>query len=277
MFAFFKIFCNMASMIKPLFSLLALMGTASTTSAAVIKTETLLYRQGDTVLEGFLAYPEGGSKKPAVLIVHDWMGPSEFTQEKAKKMAALGYVALAADIYGQGNRAKNPEEAKKLAAIRQDTDLFRKRVQAGLEALTSRKDVIQNKVVAFGFCFGGSAVLELARSGADVAGVVSFHGGIKPTHPQDAKNIKGKVLVLHGAIDPNVPDTDVAAFEKEMNDAHVDWQLVKYSGAVHAFTNPKAGNDISKGAAYNADADRRSWRAFLDFLTEVAPSSGLSR
>jgi dienelactone hydrolase len=150
-----------------------------------------------------------------------------------------------------------------------DRALMRARVQAGLDALAGSELCDPRKVAAIGYCFGGTSVLELARSGADIAGVVSFHGGLDTPTPADAKNIKAKVLVLHGGDDPHVPRKDVEAFKNEMSAAGVDWQLVIYGGAVHAFTNPAAGNDKSRGAAYNADADRRSWEAMRAFFAEI--------
>ena len=135
--------------------------------------------------------------------------------------------------------------------------------------LKTQAEVDPKRVAAIGYCYGGTSVLELARSGADILGVVSFHGGLSSASPDDAKNIKCKVLVLHGADDPNVPAEEVASFEKEMTGAKVDWQLVKYSGAVHAFTNPAAGDDPSRGVAYNERADKRSWVAMRDFFAEI--------
>ena len=142
-------------------------------------------------------------------------------------------------------------------------------MRAALDVLRSQPQCDPKRIAAIGYCFGGTCVLELARSGADVLGVVSFHGGLSTANPADAKNIHGKVLVLHGGDDPHVPPKEVEAFEEEMRAAGVDWQLVAYGGAVHAFTNPAAGNDKSRGAAYNATADRRSWEAMRVFLTEI--------
>jgi dienelactone hydrolase len=226
------------------------------------------YKQGDTTLEGYLAGDTG--KRPGVIIVHDWMGPGKFSTAKADELAKLGYVALAADIYGKGVRPANPKEAGEQAGkFKNDRALLRARVLAALDVLKNNKHVDPKRIAAIGYCFGGTTVLELARSGADIAGVVSFHGGLDTPAPGDAKNIKCKVLVLHGADDPNVPPAQVAAFEKEMTEAGVDWQLIKYSGAVHAFTNPEAGHDNSKGAAYNERADKRSWEATKQFFAEI--------
>lgn len=254
-----------------LFSFVFLSLLFPSVSQAAIHTETIEYKQGDTVLEGYLAYDDAVSaKRPGVLIVHEWTGLGDYVKKRAGQLAELGYVAFAADIYGKGIHPQAPEEAGKQASIyKNDRALMRSRVNAGLDVLKKQPQTETSKTAAIGYCFGGMAVLELARSGADVQGVVSFHGGLGTATPEDAKNIKGKVLVLHGAEDPYSPAEEVAALEKEMRDAKVDWQVVLYGGAVHAFTNPAAGNDVSKGAAYNASADRRSWEAMKSFLAEI--------
>lgn len=238
---------------------------------AEVKTRTIEYRQGDTVLEGYLAYNTSGpARKPGVLIVHEWTGLGPYVKNRAEQLARLGYVAFAADIYGKGVRPNNPKDAGATAAIyKNDRALLRERVKAGLEELHRQEGIDPGRIAAIGYCFGGTTVLELARSGADVKGVVSFHGGLDTPSPQDAKNIRAKVLVLHGADDPNVPAEQVKAFEDEMRGGNVDWQLVKYSKAVHSFTNPDAGIDNSKGAAFNAEADYRSWEAMKSFFMEI--------
>lgn len=236
-----------------------------------IKTENVNYYDGDVLMTGFIAYDESiSSKMPAVIIVHDWMGVSDFVKEKAEALAKLGYVGFAADIYGIDGRPKSPEDAGKIAGkFKNDRQLMRKRINIAFDEIKKHKQVDTDKIAVMGYCFGGTVALELARSGADVKGVVTFHGGLDTPTPQDAKNIKGKVLVLHGGDDPFVPREQVAAFEKEMKDAGVDYQLFIYSGAVHSFTNPAAGNDNSKGAAYNEKADKRSWEAMKTFFKEI--------
>jgi dienelactone hydrolase len=242
---------------------LAVLSMTATPALAEVKTRT--------VLEGFLAYDTAGpARKPGVLVVHEWTGVNPYVKQRAEQLAALGYVALAVDVYGKGIRPATPQEAGKEAGkYKGDRALFRARLQAGLAELEKQPNVDPKRIAAIGYCFGGTGALELARSGAPVAGVVSFHGGLDSPSPADAKNVKGKVLVLHGADDPYVPEPQVKAFEDEMRAAGVDWVLVKYSGAVHSFTNPGAGNDNSKGAAYNASADRRSWEAMKAFLAEI--------
>ncbi|CDI01536.1 Dienelactone hydrolase [Candidatus Competibacter denitrificans Run_A_D11] len=240
-------------------------------SQAAIETKTVEYRQGETRLVGYLAYPKDAKGPlPGILVVHEWMGLNDYAKRRAEQLAALGYVALAADIYGDGKLAANREEAGKLAgSYKQDRPLLRARATAGLAALKAQAAVAGNQIAAIGYCFGGTTVLELARSGADLAGVVSFHGGLDTPTPQDAKNIHAKVLALHGADDPYVPADHVATFEQEMRTGGVDWQLIAYGGAVHGFTNPSNGSDNSKGAAYNASADTRSWSAMQQFFNEL--------
>jgi len=251
-------------------SLIATLMSTSTTRAAV-QTKTIEYKQADATLEGYMAWDDAQpGPRPGVLIVHDWMGPSEFTESHARKLAEMGFVALAVDIYGKGIRPKSPQEAGQQAMkFKNDRTSLRARVNAGLDVLKSDPHCDPAKIAAIGYCFGGTTVLELARSGADIRGVVSFHGGLDSPTPEDGKNIRCKVLVLHGADDPNVPPKDVAAFQQEMRSAGVDWQFVAYGGAVHAFTNPKAGDNPARGVAYNAAADRRSWEAMKDFFAEV--------
>lgn len=245
---------------------------AAIPAAAAVRTEVVEYRDGDQICEGFLAWDDGvKGKRPGVVVVHEWMGLNDYAKDRARQLAGLGYVAFAADIYGKGIRAKDANEAGRLAGkFKGDLPLLRSRARAAFDTLAKNPRVDVAKIFAMGYCFGGTTALELARGGAPLAGVVSFHGGLATKNPADAKNVKGPVLVLHGAADPYVPPAEVAAFQKEMDDAKVDWQMVFYAGAVHAFTNPAAGNDPSKGAAYDAKADRRSWEAMKAFFAELA-------
>ena len=238
---------------------------------AALKTQAVEYRHGATVLEGYLAYDDAvAGKRPGVIVVHEWMGLNPYARKRAEQLAGLGYVAFALDMYGKGVRAKDRTEAAALAGkYKGDRALMRARAAAGLDVLRKNPMTDPARVAAVGYCFGGTTVLELARSGAPVAGVASFHGGLDTPAPQDAAKIKGKVLVLHGADDPSVPPAQVAAFEDEMRKAGVDWQLVAYGGAVHGFSNPDGGNDNSKGYAYNEKADRRSWEAMKALFAEI--------
>jgi dienelactone hydrolase len=239
---------------------------------AKIQTKVVDYKSADgATLEGYLAYDDAAKKpQPGILIVHDWMGLGDFFKKKAEDTAKMGYVVFAADIYGKGLRPKDAKEAAAFATkYKSDVPLLRKRAEAALAQLTNNKLVQPGKIVTAGYCFGGTTVLELARAGAPVTATVTFHGGLSTPHPEDAKNIKGPLLVLHGADDPYVPATEVAAFKKEMADAKVPMTFIAYPGAVHAFTIPAAGTDNSKGAAYNASADKKSWEEFKKFLSKT--------
>lgn len=238
---------------------------------AAVQFQKVEYKQGDTVCEGLLVFDDSiQGKRPGVLVAHQWKGLGEYEKMRAERLAQLGYVVFCADIYGKGIRADNPKDASALAAkYKSDRPLLRARIAAALETLRTNERVNEKQIAAIGYCFGGTTVLELARHGAELTGVVSFHGGLSTPNPSEARNIKCKVVALHGADDPFVPAEEVAAFEKEMRDAKVDWQLTAYGGAVHSFTDKNAGNDNSKGSAYNAAADARSWRAMTAFFDEV--------
>lgn len=240
-------------------------------AGAKVRTKTTEYTVGDITMQGTLAWDDAAKGKcPGVLVAPDWMGEGAFSRAKAEALAKLGYVALSLDVYGKGANPANAGEASKLSgSLKGNRPLLRERMKAAMDTLTANDLVDSHRIAAIGYCFGGSAVLELARSGADVRGVVTFHGGLDTPTPEDAKNIKGKVLILHGADDPFSPLSTVMDLNKEMKDAGVDYQIVLYSHAVHSFTNPAAGNDNSKGAAYNENADRRSWQAMKGFLAEV--------
>ena len=240
-------------------------------ACAALRTRTVEYKQGKTVLQGYLAFDDSATgKRPGVLVIHEWMGLNDYAKRRAEQLAGLGYVAFAADIYGKGVRPANMQQAGEQAKIyRDDRALLRARAAAGLDTLRKQEHVDPQRLAAIGYCFGGTAVLELARSGAKISGVVSFHGGLATPRPEDARQIGAKVLALHGADDPHVPAKELAAFEEEMRRAKVDWQLNIYGGAVHSFSNPASGNDPSKGIAYNARADRRSWDAMKLFFGEI--------
>ena len=248
---------------------LAVFFQAVTASAAVVG-ETIEYKQGDASLEGYVAYDDANQdKRPAVIVVHEWKGLGDYAKGRANQLAELGYVAFAADIYGKGVRPQSHEEAGKTAGMyKNDRVLMRARIQAALDVVKEHPLVDPTKVAAIGYCFGGTTVLELARSGADVKGVVSFHGSLATPNPADAKNIKGKVLVEHGAAD-NFVNPEVEGFKKEMTDAGVDMRFESYEGAVHSFTVKDAGSDPSKGMAYNEDADKKSWESMKNFLKEI--------
>lgn len=247
---------------------LALVGALSV--HAKIVTQTIEYKQGDTALEGYIAYDDSISgKRPGVLVVHQWLGLTDYEKHRSEQLAQLGYVAFCADIYGKGVRTKNVSEAgAESTKYKSDRALLRARVNAGLAQLEKNPLVDPKRIAAIGYCFGGTTVIELALSGADIAGVVSFHGGLDAPNPADAKNIKCKVLCQAGADDPFQNPNDLAAFDQEMRDAKVDWQITFYGGAVHSFTQPDPGF-ANPGAHYNEKADKRSWQAMKDFFVEI--------
>ncbi len=238
---------------------------------AKVVTEELTFAVGDTTLHAYIAYDDAQTgERPGVMVVHEWWGLNDYAKRRARQLAELGYVAMAVDMYGDGKVAQSRQEAGELAGqVRGNTTLMRERAQAGLAVLKNHKLVDAKRVVAMGYCFGGTVVLELAYSGADLAGVVSFHGGITAPTPEEAKNIKARVLVLHGAEDPFVSPESIHTFIERMTEGEVDWQFIAYGGAVHTFTNPEAGNNKASGAAYNEAADKRSWEHMKTFFAEI--------
>ena len=241
------------------------------TAQAAIKTEVVEYKDGDTVLEGFLAYDDAhAGLRPGVLVIHDWTGVQDYAKRRATMLAELGYVAFAADIYGKGVRPTDPTEcAKEAGKYKGDLPLLRRRVTLGFDQLLKRQDVNAQKIAAVGYCFGGTTVLELARSGSPVAGVVSFHGGLGTTLPAAEGAVKAKVLVCHGADDPYVKPAEQAAFKEEMAKAKVKMEFISYPDAVHSFTKKEAGDDKSKGNAYNEAADKKSWDDMKAFFKSI--------
>lgn len=235
-----------------------------------IVSNTVIYLDGDVVLEAFFAFDDALSgPRPTVLINHTWVGRDDFVAEKAKKLAALGYVGFAVDMYGKGVLGANPEQNMKLMQpFMTDRDMLQKRMLAALAAVKLMPWVDDGKIAAIGFCFGGLCALDLARTGADIKGVVSFHGLLAAPGNTQGNAIKAKILALHGRDDPLVPVDQVLAFEQEMTEAGADWQLHSYGNTMHGFTNPLA-NDPAFGAVYQPDADRRSWLAMQNFLAEI--------
>lgn len=238
---------------------------------AAVKSQAVDYTADGTTFEGYVAWDDAiTARRPGVLVIHEWMGLGDHVKAACDSLAALGYLAFGADIYGKGVRPTTPEDAGKEAGkYKEDRALMRARAQAGLRQLRANPAADTNRVAVIGYCFGGTVALELARSGANLRGAVCLHGHVDTPNPDDAQNIKGKVLVLHGADDPFIPSEQLQAFHDEMRNAGVDWQMVYYGGAVHSFTNPAAGTDNSRGAAFNADANRRSWDAMRAFFREV--------
>lgn len=238
--------------------------------SAEIKESAVEYKVGGVVCEGWHAYDDARSGKlPGVLIIHQWTGLGDNEKMRARMLAELGYNVFAADIYGKGVRPQPPAAGQEAGKYKNDRALYRDRLKAGLDVLRKDARTDVSKIGAIGYCFGGTGVLELVRSGADVQGVVSFHGGLGTPTPQDAKNIKCPLLICHGADDPFVPPAEVDAFKKEMAGAGAKYEFIAYPGAVHAFTQKGAGNDNSKGAAYNEAADKKSWAAMKEFFART--------
>jgi dienelactone hydrolase len=242
----------------------------SVTLSVNAQLKPVAYADGSQKLTGFASAPEKASAaKPGILILPAWYGIDEHSKNVAQELSKEGYHTFIADIYGEGNYPKNNNEAgQKAGYFKKNYTEYQKRISLALEQLI-KSGANPDNIVAIGYCFGGTGVLEAARAGLPVKGVVSFHGGLGRDASRTIKPISAKVLVCHGADDPNVPKEEVAAFQQEMNEAKADWQMIYYSHAVHAFTEPKAGNDNSKGAAYNEKADKRSWQHMIDFLNEV--------
>jgi dienelactone hydrolase len=247
---------------KPILRILTLLLSLTAATQAAIHSEAVTYKDGDAVLEGFLAYDDSiATPMPGVLVVHDWTGLQEYAKDRAKQIAALGYVAFAPDIYGKDIRPTDPKECAVCAGTyKKDLPLLRRRVVAGLDQLKSRPQVDSKRLGAIGYCFGGSCVLELARSGADIQAVVSFHGGLATTAPAAEGTIKAKILVCHGGADDHV-NKEVPAFREEMLKSKASMEFVTYEDAKHGFTKP--------GPAYQEKADKESWAAMRQLFTDA--------
>jgi len=228
------------------------------------------YDDNGTLLEGYLSInADNNDKKPVVIVVHDWSGKNNFACGKADHLASLGYIGFALDMYGKGKLGDTQEEkAALIQPLLADRSLLLSRMNAALETVKKLPDAESHKIAAIGFCFGGLCVLDLARSGADIAGVVSFHGLLNAPEESGSTRISAKVLAMHGYDDPMVTPDKVLAFCDEMTEAQADWQLDMYGKTMHAFTNPEA-NDPAFGTVYSKTADMRSWQAMLNFLNEI--------
>jgi|WetSurMetagenome_2_1015567.scaffolds.fasta_scaffold00396_13 dienelactone hydrolase len=239
-------------------------------AGAAVMTKEVLYTVDSIPCKGFLAYDNASSvKRPGILVGHEWWGLNDFTKEKTKKLAALGYVAFAADLYGNGAVAADRAEAGRMAGAVRGTPLMRQRIRVGLSELLRQPLVDSSRVAAIGFCFGGSAALELAYSGANVNGIVTFHGGLFPPKEEELPNIKAKFLFLHGDEDPTVPRDTIRKMEDMLTKAGADWQTIFFSNTVHSFTNPASGNDKTKGVAYNPVSAQRAWDYMELFLRQL--------
>jgi dienelactone hydrolase len=244
---------------------------SATASWAKVETKTIAYEHAGQKLEGFLAWDDAvRGKRPGVLVVHEWWGLNDYARSRARQLAELGYVAFALDMYGEAKTAKHPAEAREMAGkVRANVQSWRERAQKGLDVLRSQDTVDPKRVAAIGYCFGGSTVLQLAFAGADVAGVVSFHGSLPAPEKDDLKKIRAKILVCHGAADAFIPAAQIDAFRAALDEAAADWQMVYYAGAKHSFTNPGADAAGLDGLKYDKNADQRSWAHMKLFFDEI--------
>ncbi len=243
---------------------------AASGSFAAVKTEVVTYKDGKTVLQGYFAYDdEKTDKRPAVMIVHEWKGLGEYAKRRADQLAEMGFLAFACDMYGKGVFAKDHEEAGKLSgAFFTDRAKMQARARAGLARMKAHPLCDAEKTGAMGYCFGGATVLELARAGEPLKGVISFHGNLKSPTVAAKDTLKAKILVCHGGSDAWAED-GLAGFRAEMDAAGADYQVLIFGGAVHSFTVKEAGDDPSTGMAYHEKADQRSWAAMRRFWREV--------
>jgi dienelactone hydrolase len=235
-----------------------------------IQTRTIDYDDGDTVLEGLIAWDDDNDKpRPGVMVSHAWAGRSQFEDDKAVELAKLGYTGFALNLYGKGVLGSGPDEnAALMTPFLDDRPMLQKRLLLSLEAMRNQPEVDESRVAAIGFCFGGLCVLDIARTGADLDGVVSFHGLLGSPGNTSGNKIKAKILALHGWDDPMATPDSVVALGEELTAMGADWQLHGYGNTMHAFTNPDA-NDPAMGTVYSESADRRSWAAMQNFLAEI--------
>lgn len=242
-------------------------------AAPKIKEENITYTSDSVTLNGFIAYDESNEqKRPVVLVVHEWWGLTDYQKMRAKQLADLGYLAMAVDMYGNGKTVDNPKDAQAMATpFYQNPQMALNRLNAALEKIKSFPQADTTMVAAIGYCFGGGVLLNSARMGADLNGVVSFHGSLIGT-PANKDLLKAKILVCHGAIDPFVPEKDVTAFKKSMDSIQADYAFKSYPNATHAFTNPAAtelGKKFNIPIAYNGAADTASWNDMKDFFGKI--------
>jgi dienelactone hydrolase len=241
---------------------------------AAVQGKEVSYQANGTTLKGYIAYDDAiKGKRPGVLVVHEWWGQNEYARKRARMLAELGYTALAVDMYGDGKVVDNPDDAGKLATeVSKDIPMAKARFEAGMQLLRKQETVDANEIAAFGYCFGGGVVLNMARMGEDLKGVASFHGGLETAHPAQPGNIKARIISFSGDADPMIGADKVAGFKHEMENARANYRVVIYPGAKHAFTNPDAdelGKKFKLPIAYDAAADKDSWEQARVFLREV--------
>ena len=241
---------------------------------AEIVTKVINYSDGETNMNGYLAYDNNiKGKRPGIIVVHEWWGHNDYAKKRARMLAELGYHAIALDMYGDGKQADHPSDAGKFSgAVKKNMAVAEKRFMAAYKVLQDQNNVAKDKIGAIGYCFGGGIVLEMARRGVDLDGVVSFHGSLGAETAAKKGNVKAKILVANGQADPFIKKESISAFKKEMKAANVDFTFIDYPGAKHAFTNPGAdiyGKKFKIPLAYNAEADKKSWAEMKRFFSEI--------
>ena len=250
---------------------------AGPVAQAAVQGKEVSYQANGTTLKGYIAHDDAfKGRRPAVLVVHEWWGHNEYARKRARMLAELGYTALAVDMYGDGKQAHHPDDAGKFAAeVSRNMPLAKARFEAGMELLRKQKTVDANQIAAIGYCFGGGVVLNMARMGEDMKGVLSFHGSLGTDNPALPGKIKARIISFTGEADPMIGADKVAAFRQEMESAGADYRVVTYPGAQHAFTNPEAdelGRKFNLPLAYNPEADKDSWQQAMVFLKEIFAS-----
>ena len=251
-----------------------LCGLGSVAAQAAVQGRDVSYKANGTTLKGYIVYDDSfKGKRPGVLVVHEWWGQNEYARKRARMLAELGYTALAVDMYGNGKMADHPDEANKFASeVSKNMQMSKARFEAGMQLLRKEKTVDARKIAAFGYCFGGSVVLNMARMGENLKGVASFHGSLDSAINVNPGQIKARIVSFTGDDDPMIGAAKVAAFKQEMDRAKANYRVVTYPGAMHAFTNPEAdalGKKFNLPLAYNAAADKDSWQQATVFLREV--------
>jgi dienelactone hydrolase len=242
-----------------------------TTAQAKVVTKTVTYEHDKTTLQGYLAYDDSiKGRRPGVLVVHEWWGLNDYARKRAEQLAGMGYVAFALDMYGKGKATTHPQEAAEWAKeITSNLDFWGERALAGMKVLEKDPRVDPNRIAAIGYCFGGSTVQELAYTGANLRGVVSFHGSLIPPTEDQARRVKAKILICHGAADPFTKPEAIENYIAVMDKAGLDWVMIIYGGAKHSFTNPDADKAGMAALKYSKSADQRSWRHMKDFFDEI--------
>ncbi len=245
-----------------------------TSADAKVIGKNVEYSSQGGVLKGYLAYDDKiTGKRPGVLVVHEWWGLNNYAKKRARMLASAGYTALAVDMYGDGKQAMHPDDAVKFSGeIMKNFDVGKARFLAAQEFLKKQPTVDPGQIAAIGYCFGGAVVLNMARQGADLVGVASFHGNLKAVKPAEPGMVKAKIRIYTGGDDKLIPAEAVEAFKKEMNEARADYRVTVYPGALHSFTSPEAtklGKKFKLPMAYNANADKESWKDLMQFFGEI--------